>query len=149
MRRLGVDAGQARIGLAISEGSLALPVETIPNDSQAISFISEFASQRNVTCVYVGLPLSLSGAKTKSTQNAIELAIHLESLGHEVRMIDERLTTKSAHQILRAAGKNAKNSKGIVDAQAAALILDFALASEKPENQGDGFAGKKVAQLDA
>lgn len=130
-RRLAVDVGSARIGLAISEGTLALPLETLVADAQAITRIQEIASSRDVEVVYVGLPLNLKGEFTASTTKAIEFAQLLENVGIVVRMIDERLTTKSAQNMLQKAGKKVKESREYIDAQAAALILDFALSSER------------------
>jgi len=130
-RRLAVDVGSARIGLAISEGTLALPLETLVADAQAITRIQEIATSRDVEVVYVGLPLNLRGEFTASTTKAIEFAQLLENVGIVVRMIDERLTTKSAQNMLQKAGKKVKESREYIDAQAAALILDFALSSER------------------
>ena len=130
-RRLAVDVGSARIGLAISEGTLALPLESLAADAQAITRIQEIASSRDVDVVYVGLPLNLKGEFTASTTKAIEFAQLLENVGLVVRLIDERLTTKSAQNMLQKAGKKVKESREYIDAQAAALILDFALSSER------------------
>ncbi|MEY4741028.1 MAG: Holliday junction resolvase RuvX [Actinomycetota bacterium] len=130
-RRLAVDVGSARIGLAISEGTLALPLETLVADAQATTRIQEIASSRDVDVVYVGLPLNLKGEFTHSTTKAIEFAQLLENVGLVVRLIDERLTTKSAQNMLQKAGKKVKESREYIDAQAAALILDFALSSER------------------
>jgi putative Holliday junction resolvase len=135
-RRLAVDVGSARIGLAISEGSLALPLETLAADGNAIPRIQEIASAKDVDVVYIGLPMNLKGEFTASTQSAIEFAKSLESTGLTVRMIDERLTTKSAQQMLQKTGKKVKESREYIDAQAAALILDFALSSERGQLAG-------------
>lgn len=143
MRKLAVDVGQSRVGLAISEGSLVLPLEVIPAGESAANQVLELARARGVEAIYVGLPLSLSGSFTASTQNSVEFANRLGA-EFEVRMIDERLTTKSAQSRLREGGKNSKQSRGIVDAQAAALILEFALQSER-----DGrLSGKTIGELD-
>lgn len=143
MRKLAVDVGQSRVGLAISEGSLALPLEVIPAGESAANQVLELARARGVEAIYVGLPLSLSGSFTASTQNSVEFAKRLGA-EFEVRMIDERLTTKSAQSRLREGGKNSKQSRGVVDAQAAALILEFALQSER-----DGrLSGKTIGELD-
>ncbi len=143
MRKLAVDVGQSRVGLAISEGSLVLPLEVIPAGESAANQVLELARARGVEAIYVGLPLSLTGSFTASTQNSVEFANRLGA-EFEVRMIDERLTTKSAQSRLREGGKNSKQSRGIVDAQAAALILEFALQSER-----DGrLSGKTIGELD-
>ena len=143
MRKLAVDVGQSRIGLAISEGSLAIPLDVLAFSENAASEVVEIAKQKQVAAIYVGLPLSLSGKHTQSTASALSFARRLAAF-LPVRMIDERLTTKSAHALLRASGKNAKNSKGIVDAQAAQQILEFALQSER-EGQ---LAGKETSEFD-
>ena len=135
-RRLAVDVGSARIGLAISEGSLALPLETVSASADAVSHIQEIASSRAVAVIYVGLPLNLRGEFTASTSKAIEFAQQLAEAGLTVRMIDERLTTKSAQSMLQKAGKKVKESREYIDAQAAALILEFALNSERGDLAG-------------
>ena len=84
-----------------------------------------------MTTIYVGLPLNLKGDFTASTHSAIDFARQLAGQGLTVRMIDERLTTKSAQQMLHSSGKKVKESREYIDAQAAALILDFALNSER------------------
>ena len=135
-RRLAVDVGAARIGLAISEGSLALPLETVSASADAVSHIREIANSRAVAVIYVGLPLNLRGEFTASTSKAIEFAQQLAEAGLTVRMIDERLTTKSAQSMLQKAGKKVKESREYIDAQAAALILEFALNSERGDLAG-------------
>jgi putative Holliday junction resolvase len=130
MKKLGLDIGLARIGVALSVDTLAIPHSTVPNDAAAITAISSFYEEANAVCCYVGLPISLSGSKTASTQMAIDFAGQLEACGLEVRLIDERLTSRQAAGNLRQAGKNSKQQKGIIDASAAAVILDFALSSE-------------------
>lgn len=130
-RRLAVDVGSARIGLAISEGTLALPMETLPADERAVSRIEEVAKSKDVDVVYIGLPMNLKGEFTASTHKAIEFAQSLAGSGLTIRLIDERLTTKSAQRMLQSSGKKVKESREYIDAQAAALILDFALNSER------------------
>lgn len=143
MRKLAIDVGDARIGIAISEGSLVLPLEVLQSSEKSAAEVMNLAKSRSVSAIYVGLPLSLSGGNTLSTKKALDFA---KSLGSDipVRMIDERMSTKSAHSLLRASGRNAKNSKGIVDAQAAALILEFALQSER----GGELAGQEPGEFD-
>ena len=145
MRRLAIDAGMARIGLAVSEGSLALPLEAVPNNETALDRVIETSESRGVSAIYVGLPISLSGSMTASSQMAIEFAKLLRtSTSLPIHMIDERLTTKSAQARLHQAGKNTKSSKSMIDAQSAALILEFALDSER-----DGkLAGKSLEEFD-
>ena len=130
-RRLAIDVGSTRIGVAASEGTLALPLESISAADNAVTRVIEIATEKQVTTIYVGLPLNLKGDFTASTQSAIDFAKQLAGQGVTVRMIDERLTTKSAQQMLHSSGKKVKESREYIDAQAAALILDFALNSER------------------
>lgn len=146
MRRLAVDAGLARIGIAISESTLALPLDFVKNSAEAASEVAHLADSRGVSVIYVGLPMSLSGSLTASSLMAIDFGRRLSKLTSiPIQFIDERLTTKSAQVQLHQAGRNTKNSRSLVDSQAAALILEFAMASER-----DGqFAGKTLEELDA
>ena len=136
-RRLSVDVGRARVGLALSDidGILASPFETVPRaetlDETALA-ISTAVEDHDFLEIYVGLPISLGGGSTPSTQDAINLAYAIQRrLGVEVRFIDERLSTVSASANLRLAGRNAKNSRSVIDQEAAAIILEQALAIEK------------------
>ncbi len=145
MRRLAIDAGMARIGVAVSEGSLALPLEAIQNSKTAHQEVIQLAHEKSVSAIYVGLPISLSGSMTASSLMAIDFAKRLRGLTElPINFIDERLTTKTAQARLHQAGKNSRSSKGLIDAQAAALILEFALESER-----DGkLAGKSLEEFD-
>ncbi|MCF8528459.1 MAG: Holliday junction resolvase RuvX [Aquiluna sp.] len=141
--RLGIDAGEARIGVALNQGSLCLPIETLQTNDRVAQEIAEIAASRSATAIYVGLPLSLGGSLTPSSQKAIGLAKQIQDLGLTVRLIDERLTTKSAQARFHQAGKNTKNSRSQIDAASAAVILEFAIASEK-----DGsLAGKTLEEV--
>lgn len=145
MRRLALDVGNARIGVALGQDSLALPHSVIKNGPGAIQEILILLQQYEPVCIYVGLPISLTGSHTQSTKMAIDFA-RLLSLDTKVplRMIDERLTSKSAARALHGAGKNSRAQKGIIDASAAAMILEFALSAER-----ESFAGKSLEELDA
>lgn len=145
MQKLALDVGKARIGVAVSQASLALPHSVISNDDRALNAVAQLISEIRPLAIYVGLPLSLSGNYTPSTHMAIDFAKALsEIVEPEIRFIDERLTSKSASMQLRSAGKNSREQKSVIDASAAAIILEFALQSEK-----DGLAGKGLDQIDA
>jgi putative Holliday junction resolvase len=144
MRKIAVDVGLARIGVAISVDSLAIPHSVIGQGQTAIAELVDIYNEKHAECIYVGLPLSLRGGHTASTRMAIEFAELIALQGIPVRLIDERLTSKTAQQSLRQAGKNAKQQKAIIDASAACLILEFALASEK---HGE-LAGRGLDNLD-
>lgn len=130
VKALGIDYGTARIGLAVSDdlGMLAHPLETVPAQSVENSTrrIAEVVKERKIKDVIVGLPLHMNGTEgnaVKGVRRYIEeLRPHLGSniTFHEV---DERLTTKSAMDKLHQAGRNEKNSRGIIDQAAAVEIL--------------------------
>lgn len=145
MRKLAFDVGQARIGVAVSQDSLALPHSAIKSGERAMASVLDLLGEYEPVCVYIGLPIAMSGSHTLSTKRALDFARELAAqTSVPLRMIDERLTTKSAAQALHGAGKNARAQKGIIDASAAAMILEFALSSER-----NGFAGKGLEEFDA
>ena len=134
--RLGIDVGKVRIGVSRSDlhGMLATPVETVARSEDASDRlrIGQIATELDVFEIIVGLPLALSGAKTASTDDAIGFAEALEAeLGVPVRLVDERLSTVSAHSALRASGKNSKKARPVVDQVAATIILQHALDAER------------------
>src|SRR5690606_7905489 len=100
------------------------------NDLRAI--VDE-ARQRNAVRVYVGDPINLKGQQTASTQDAHLFARQLARLLAEaqlptqVRLIDERLSTVSASQQLRAAGVSSRNQRAVIDQLAAVAILEHGL----------------------
>lgn len=126
-RVLGLDLGDARIGLAISdpERRLAVPFGTVrtgaPTDVRAISTV---VADNAVTLVVVGHPLMMSGAAGERAHHAERFAAVLgEALNVPVVLHDERLSTKEAERSLRAAGRNAREMRGSVDEAAATVIL--------------------------
>ena len=139
---MGIDVGAARIGVALSEGTLALAHDTLALDESAVRLLADLAAKKDVGEIFVGLPLSLSGAHTKSTQMATDFARELAAkTPAEVFVIDERLSTVSSQRLLREAGKSAKQSKSMIDAESARAILDFALDSPQ--------SAIKIGDLDA
>ena len=139
---MGIDVGAVRIGVALSEGTLALAHDTLVFDDSAVRLLADLAAGKDVGEIYVGLPLSLSGDHTKSTQMAANFARQLAAqTPASVFVIDERLSTVSSQRLLREAGKSAKQSKSLIDAESARAILDFAL--ESPQS------AIKIGDLDA
>ncbi len=127
---LGVDPGQSRVGLALGQDSLAIALETI-EQAKAIGRIAELVRDKKAERIYVGLPISLSGANTQSTKRAISFAVELsEKVGVPVFVIDERLTTAQSARLSQSVGKSAKESKSFIDAEAARLIVDSAITSK-------------------
>jgi putative holliday junction resolvase len=133
--RLGIDVGKARVGVARCDpdGMLAVPVETVPRTDASAARIAEIAAEYDAIEVLVGLPISLSGGETASTADARTLAgeIAVAVAPLDVRMVDERLSTVTAHAALRQSGRSQKSSRRIVDQVAAVVLLQQAIDVEK------------------
>lgn len=136
---LGIDHGEARIGLAITDpvGIMAHPLETIHlAQTDAISRIKELIAQRNVQQIVIGLPLRMDGSEGTAAEKIRLFGDDLlQSLARPLPLhyTDERLTTLSASEKLRAAGKNAKKQKSIIDQAAAVEILNSWLSQQQEE----------------
>lgn len=132
--RIGVDVGKARVGVARSDpdGLLAVPVETVPRSDASVGRLVEIAAEHDALEVMVGLPTNLAGADTPSTRDAREFADALAAaLAVPVRLVDERLSTVTAHQALRSSGRSQRRSRSIVDQVAAVVLLQQALDVER------------------
>jgi putative Holliday junction resolvase len=140
--RLGVDVGTVRVGLAACDpdGILATPVRTLQRDSRRNSDIAVLVRtvvDRGAVEVIVGLPRTLQGkerASAEMARNSAELLV--QALGRAgvdvpVRLVDERLSTVSAHSALHAAGVGSREHRKIIDQVAAAGILQHALDMER------------------
>lgn len=139
-RRLGVDVGKARIGVAVCDrdGLLATPVETVPRaQATDVRRIVELADEYDVLEIVVGLPLSMSGEDTPSTADARGFA-ELLAEHRPVRLVDERLSTVTAQRGLHQAGKNTKKSRAVIDQAAAVIILQHALDHERASSAAPG-----------
>lgn len=146
--RLGLDVGTVRIGVAVSDadGILATPHSTVQrSDDDYGEQLRALCERLDVLEVIVGLPLALSGSMTASTRDAIGVARSLQAeIDVDVRMIDERLTTVSAHGALRQTGKKQKQTKQVIDQVAAVLILQHALETERAQGK---LPGKLIADV--
>ena len=145
-RVLGVDHGQARIGLAISDelGMLAHPLETVPANpiDAAAKRIAQLAREKDVQAVVIGLPRHMSGESGTAAAEVNAFAAKLRPLlACSVVMWDERLTTTAAHRALRDAGKKTRATRGVVDQVAAQMILqgylDSRQTAQPPDPLGD------------
>jgi putative Holliday junction resolvase len=140
---LGIDVGRARVGVARSDpdGMLAVPVETVPRSETSIDRLVELAAEYEPFEFIVGLPVNMQGSDTASTVDAREFAAALQvRTGTPVRLVDERLSTVSAHAALRSSGRNQKNSRSIVDQVAAVVLLQQAIDMEKSTGNPAGAA---------
>jgi putative holliday junction resolvase len=131
--RLALDWGDARIGVAACDrdGLLAYPLETIQAGVDEVAELLAIVAEYEPIEVLIGLPRSLGGGEGPAAAKARERALRLvEATSTPVRLIDERLTTVTASQRLSASGKRAKQQRELIDAAAAAAILEHALAYE-------------------
>jgi putative Holliday junction resolvase len=149
-RKLAIDIGRARLGIAISDlsGILSSPLDSvrrIADDSETIQEILKIVADNEVQEIYVGDPVSLSGEITPSTDDARNFASLLQSTtAIPVRLIDERLTTVTAARNLRDSGKNAKTSKSLIDSASAVVILEAVFQVERVSGEA---AGRSVGDL--
>ncbi|HEU5038171.1 MAG TPA: Holliday junction resolvase RuvX [Nocardioides sp.] len=140
--RLGIDPGDARIGVARSDpsGFLATPVETVRRGKGDLARLARIAAEEEAVEVVVGLPRSLSGregpAAAKVREFAAALARRLAPV--PVRLVDERMTTVSAEAMLRDQGRKGGKRRAVVDQAAAVLILQHALDTERATGNPPG-----------
>ena len=123
---LGIDFGQVRIGLAISDELrlLAHPLETVPADKNATRRIAEIVRDRKIETVVVGIPRHLSGEIGDAAKRALDFVAELRrAISCPVQTWDERLTTVAANRALAAAGKKTRQTRKFVDQVAAQMIL--------------------------
>ncbi|KRV50372.1 Holliday junction resolvase [Wenjunlia vitaminophila] len=141
-RRLGVDVGDARIGVASCDpdGLLATPVETVRARQGALARIVALAAEYEVVEVVVGLPRSLNGREGPAAAKVRAFAVSLARLlaPVPVRLVDERMSTVSATQGLRASGVRSKKGRSVVDQAAAVVILQSALEAERVSGRPPG-----------
>ncbi|WP_406066454.1 Holliday junction resolvase RuvX [Streptomyces sp. NBC_01077] len=143
-RRIAVDVGDARIGVASCDpdGVLATPVETVPGRDVPAAHrrLRQIVEEYEPIEVVVGLPRSLSGregpAAIKVRAFAGEMAKGIAPV--PVRLVDERMTTVTATQGLRASGVKAKKGRSVIDQAAAVIILQNALESERVSGNPPG-----------
>ncbi len=154
--RLGVDVGTVRIGVARSDpdGLVATPVETVARAASGpagtapdaaptpadVARIVEIVGEESAVVVYVGLPRSLSGAEGSSARAVRDYSVTLaRALAPvPVRLVDERMTTVSAHQALHASGRSGRKHRAVVDQVAAVMILQSALDTERSSGRRGG-----------
>ena len=151
---LGVDLGDARVGLALSDPELTFAhpagnVQVYGDSFRALDEVLDVIEDESVDHVVVGLPLLLSGEEGKSAKKARRWARNLEKRLHAavedetfelacaptVELIDERLTTVTAHHQLFDARINGRGHRPMVDQQSAVVILQTALDQARKEEK--------------
>jgi putative Holliday junction resolvase len=142
-RIVGIDPGEARIGLAISDedASIAFPRETIlarGGTAETVSRIRRALSDDEISLAVVGLPLRLDGSEGEAARRA---RVFGEALGAaleiEVVFWDERLTTVAAERSLREMGRRGSRQREVVDQSAATILLQGYLDANKSEKWKD------------
>ncbi|HEY2341819.1 MAG TPA: Holliday junction resolvase RuvX [Chthoniobacteraceae bacterium] len=135
-RALGIDLGEARIGLAIADdlGILAHPLETIvvKQTPDPIARIAAVVGREKIGVIILGLPRNMDGSHGPAAEKSRVFAEKLRArLGEcEVRLWDERLTTAAAQRALHESGRNTKQSRAVIDQVAAQMILQSWLDSQ-------------------
>ena len=134
-RILGLDYGERRIGLALSDpmGIIARPMTIIDRKKTAdyISQIEKIVAEKKITTIVVGLPLTLKGHYSKQTEIVLAFIDQLKSdLQIPVVAVDERLSSVAAEKALQAQDVKTGHNKGRVDETAAAIFLQEYLDSQ-------------------
>ena len=136
VRNLGLDIGEKRIGVAVSdpEEILTSPLATIKrdNDQKAIDSILELINEYGVEKIIIGMPYSLDGTIGNQAKSVITFKEKLSQYTEvDIEIQDERLSTIAAENLLIDAGLSVKRRKERLDAAAAAFILQGYLDSRK------------------
>ena len=137
-RAVALDLGTRRIGVAASDpgGVLASPRTTLERSGDpALDHrrIAELVAEEEATTVVVGLPLSLDGSIGPAARAVLDEVVDLAAvLRVPVVTHDERFTTVTAHEQLRAAGMGGRRRRSVVDQQAATVLLQDWLDAQRP-----------------
>jgi putative holliday junction resolvase len=145
--RLAVDVGSVRIGVARCDagGLLASPLTVVRRGKGDLDALAKLTEEASAIEVVAGLPTSLSGREGQAAESARQFAVALAGriAPVPVRLVDERFTTTTAHDALRRGGKDSRARRQVVDAAAAAILLQAALDTER----GTGYPpGELVAE---
>ena len=125
---IGLDYGSKRVGIAITDDLkiIASPLQTI-HSKELLSFLKEKQQNDDIEALVIGLPKGLRGEDTDSTQQVLELKIHLERQFPDwnIHLVDERFTSKMAGQAMLSGNlpKSKRAEKGMVDKISASIIL--------------------------
>ncbi|HTC13511.1 MAG TPA: Holliday junction resolvase RuvX [Chthoniobacterales bacterium] len=132
-RLLGIDYGDSRIGLSISDqlGSFAHPYRTLQTGPKVLEEIRAIVEREKVSGIVIGLPKNMDGTLGPSAAKAKSFGARLALVIPTTNILfwDERLTTREAQRALHAAGKNSKQSKKMIDQVAAQILLQNYLDS--------------------
>ena len=126
-RVLGIDYGDSRIGLAMSDPIkiIASPFKTILNEGneKCLQVFQSLIKEKDVEAIVVGLPMGLKGQETAQTKKVREFADLLYALKLPIHLEDERLSSVSAEKSMIQQNIKTGHNKGLIDQRAAAIIL--------------------------
>ena len=135
-RVLGLDLGDARIGVAISDDArrMAVPLGTVRTGAPAdVKAIADLVAEHDVTQIVIGHPLLLSGEAGERAHHAERFAEALTGfLDVPVVLQDERLSTVEAERALRETGASGRERRTTIDRSAATVILQAWLDTDRP-----------------
>jgi putative Holliday junction resolvase len=136
-RRIAFDYGDVRIGVAVCDPDAILisPLAVLnTKDKDLLEKIEEIFTENRPITIFIGLPVNMSGSESESSEKARVFARQIEELSHSrVVLVDERLSTVSAQNKARAAGKSIRDTKNLIDAFAAVEILESGLRRERAQ----------------
>ena len=126
-RYLGIDNGEKRVGLALSDPLkiIATPFRTIlvHNTNQVIRELDKIIDEQDVELIVVGNPLGMKGQQTAQTKRVMEFTDKLRDIGYKVMLEDERLSSVSAKRVMIEQKIKTGYNKELIDQIAAAIIL--------------------------
>ncbi|MCE0496817.1 MAG: Holliday junction resolvase RuvX [Methylacidiphilales bacterium] len=128
MRTLAIDYGSKRIGLALSDptGTLARPLPFLPakGDAKLAREVAALAQKEQAGLILLGLPRHMNGSLGEAAAAVQAFAAILEKTTTvPVKLVDERLSTVQASRQLRESGRDARAQRGLIDSEAAAVLL--------------------------
>ena len=138
MRILGIDYGDSRVGIAITDalGLTAQGLETIShkgNDKMVLRRLDEIFSEYEVDTIVIGMPYNMDGTKTFRAEITEKFIHKLKCKYNKVKIetMDERLTTVAAHKTMNFLDVNKTKKRGIVDTISAVYILEMYMNKNK------------------
>lgn len=143
MRVIGLDIGEARTGVAVSDpdGRVANPI-TVLDTKRLLADprpLRDLVVEGDAGMLVVGLPLTMAGEEGPQAKRVRQLGDRLaDLLAIPVDYVDERLSTAEAKRVLRAAGRSEKEQRGMIDMIAAALLLQNWLETRHGREGDDG-----------
>jgi putative Holliday junction resolvase len=135
-RRLGIDVGSVRVGVALSDpdGVLATPLVTVARVAEGgdLRAIADLVAEHEVVGIVVGLPRTLAGREGRAAEDARAFGAALEAVVDvPIEFADERLTTVVATQQLRQRGVKGRKQRAVIDQAAAVAILQGRLDADR------------------